>query len=121
MKQLIFRLNQQQFRNAKYKKRTPTPAYVRSEFDRGHNNADGMSSQEAVSIPVAQMLPHSAVTKNTQKPSEKSKFGTAQSTSATTPQKKGSKPVDVYEKSSSPEPSHSGVSYYRRLEMMSNP
>jgi hypothetical protein len=128
MKQLIFRLNQQQFRNAKYKKRTPTPAYIHSELDLRHDNTDEISSQEAVSVPVAQMLPHyreeplvaNPVTKKTHKSSEKPKSGTAQKAPATTPQKKVPDSVGIYEKSSSPEPSHSRVSYHKHHELISN-
>lgn len=110
MKQLLFRLNQQQFRNAKYKKKTSAPADSQSELDLDHKT-------ESITIPVAQMVPNHrgytdaakmAVNKSC-KTSEASNSRTIRRSSTPNLQENIPKPADIYEVPLFSEPHRSSV------------
>jgi hypothetical protein len=118
MKQLLFRLNQQQFRNAKYKKKTPVPADSQSEPELGHKTAIEVPLSQNIAAPIAQMVPnhrgHTDIAKmpinKSCKSSEASKSGTTRRSSATKLHDNIPKPADIYEVPLFPEPHRSSVS-----------
>lgn len=61
MKQLLFRLNQQQFRNAKYKKKTQALPDHRSDICHDNKTTVEPDAYEAVAMPVARMVPEADV------------------------------------------------------------
>lgn len=115
MKQLIFRLNQQQYRNAKYKKKTPP--FTDSQPIKTKGVVQG-SSRSIGSIPVARMLPEAqenaylagVAIKKSVVSSPTPSFGTSQRAPTPSAHEFSCDPSDIYEVPPSPGPFHSAVS-----------
>jgi hypothetical protein len=118
MKQLFFRLNQQQFRNAKYKKKTPAPTDNDTDSEHGHQPSSQSGAYENVAITVAQMMPKNqghtssaTVTKKKMDKPSKTLDSGAMRSSTIKEEEDGSGRADIYEVPLLPESFYSSVSY----------
>jgi hypothetical protein len=117
MKQLFFRLNQQQFRNAKYKKKTPASMDNDTDSEHGHQPSSQSGAYDNVAIPVAQIMPKNqghtssaTVTKKKMDKSSKTSDSGIMRSSTIKEEEDDSRRADIYEVPLSPEPFHSSVS-----------